>query len=129
MSDLETKFRHLEIFPGVMLPLTYDARTDIVAGAVEGNLRQIKQTLDALILDGLWDYLSDLLDVPVEKIEELAASLREARGKYLGLPVDASYQDVLAAEKKGNRCLTIGALRIERDKRKGTHIPLVNGEW
>src|SRR5262245_20484834 len=105
MSNLDDKFRHLEIFPGVLLPLTYDARTEILAAAVEGNDRQIKRTLDALIADGLWQYLGDLLDVPADDIEELAASLREARAKHLGLPVEASYEDVLAAEKKGNRCL------------------------
>jgi hypothetical protein len=103
MSDLETKFRHLEIFPGARYPITRDLRDEIVAAVVNGEDPSVinKRVAEFFADPDYATYLGDLLDCPPSEALNKADGLRG----------------------------TISQWRIARDKRKGTYVPLVNGEW
>lgn len=137
MQDLETKFRHLEIFPGVAMPLTHDQRDSLVAAAVRGDFACVKATVTGLrqgdwnTLDGeLFTFLRDLIGMTsFFSAEDVLDELFDRRAAKFGLPAGTARATILEAEAKTNRSLTIGELRLERSKRLGQENSLLKGEW
>jgi hypothetical protein len=130
MSEVDSKFWQLEIFPGVGLPLTYDARNCIAAAVVKGDSEGAKQIVTDLFNSDLVDYMRDLLDLPADASDEQVwLTLWAKRATAFGLPAATPSPEVADLERRYNRCLTLGELRRERDQRLGTYRPLVNGEW
>ena len=137
MQDLESKYRHLEIFPGVAMPITYDQRTELVAAAVSGNIAAVQSAVQDLregdwnTQDGdLFTLLRDLLGLPnFFAAEDVLDELFDRRAAVFGLPAGTARDTILAAEAKCNRSLTIGELRRLRAVRQGQSTPLLGGEW
>lgn len=137
MQDLETKFRHLEIFPGVAMPLTHDQRDSLVAAAVRGDFAGVQATVTGLrrgdwnTLDGeLFTFLRDLFGMTnFFSAEDVLDELFDRRAAKFGLPAGTARATILEAEAKTNRSLTIGELRLERSKRLGQENSLLKGEW
>lgn len=137
MQDLETKFRHLEIFPGVAMPITYDQRDSLVAAAVRGDFAKVESTVAELragdwnTLDGeLFTFLRDLFGMTsFFAAEDVLDELFDRRGAKFGLPAGTARATILEAEAKTNRCLTIGELRRLRSIREGQESSLLSGQW
>ncbi|MBX9571073.1 MAG: hypothetical protein K2X77_19410 [Candidatus Obscuribacterales bacterium] len=137
MQDLETKFRHLEIFPGVAMPITHDQRAAMVAAVVSGDFAGAQAMVAELKvgdwnrMDGdLFTFLRDLFGMTnFFSAEDVLDELFDRRAAKFGLPANTDRATILAAEQRTNRCLTIGELRRLRADRLGESRALLSGQW
>lgn len=136
MSDTQKVFQEPEIFPGVLMPITYDLRNFLVAAAVRGDFALVEFTIAELKATdwhpqtgAIFTYLRELMGLPAFfDAEQVLDELFAKRAARLGLAT-ADRALILAAEASYNRALSIGELRREKAIRDGTYVPLVNGEW
>lgn len=135
MESLDDKFRHLEIFPGVAMPITYDQRDEYVRAVLAGQFasleaERIRMRQEWTLNDGdTVSYIRDLLGLPSFFLaDEVADMLFDRRALAVGLPAGTAADTVLATEVKFRHSLTLGQLRRERDLRNGKE-PIVNGNW
>jgi len=124
---MDDRFRHLQIWSGVPVPLIRDAQESILALAVQGKHDRVQAIVQEQEEAGL-PYVAWLLNlgpcVPAEAVWDV---LRQRRAERIGLAADANLDDVLAAELEKPGC----QLRIEdlRRERLGPAGRFVKGPW